>query len=409
MRCRSCKSIVKDIFIDLGKAPPSNSYLSKSELNKFEKWFPLRVLVCKNCFLVQTEDFIGADDIFSDNYAYFSSYSSSWLKHSKEYVDNVVERFKLSKNSIFAEIASNDGYLLQYVKELNINCYGVEPTKSTANIAKSKGIDIIEDFFTVRKARELVNEGRKADLIAANNVLAHVPDINNFVKAFDILLKPDGVATFEFPHIYNLVKLNQFDTIYHEHYSYLSLLTVNFIFEKNGLKIFDVEKILTHGGSLRIFAKKKSSIKNPLKNSVLKLFEEEKKVGLNTLKYYENFKHKVNKIKLDALLFLIKAKLSGKKIAAYGAAAKGNTFLNFIGAKPDLISYVVDKNPAKYGKYMPGSCIPIYEIEHLLENKPDYIMILPWNLSDEILSQETNLLKQGVKCFTAIPKLKILN
>jgi SAM-dependent methyltransferase len=407
MKCRHCGVELTHTFIDLGSSPPSNSYLTETTIRLPERWYPLRVLVCNLCWLVQTEDIIGADEIFSEDYAYFSSYSSSWLNHVKTYVDNVVVRFNLGDQSIVVEVGANDGYLLQYIKEKNIPCYGIEPTHSTAVVAKKKGIEIIEEFFCGQKARELAGQGRQADLITANNVLAHVEDINGFVKSFAILLKPEGVATFEFPHLLNLIEHNQFDTIYHEHYSYLSLTAVQTIFEANDLTIFDVEELSTHGGSLRVYAQRGDTGKQSIRSIVNALMAREEMVGIRKLAYYRGFQNKVEKVKIDFLDFLIEAKKSKKKVVAYGAAAKGNTMMNFAGIRPDLIAYVIDKNPAKQKKYMPGSRIPIKEEQYLKNDSPDYVIVLPWNLKNEVMDQLDYVKERGGKFVTTIPQLEV--
>ena len=407
MKCRHCGVELTHTFIDLGSSPPSNSYLTETTIRLPERWYPLRVLVCDLCWLVQTEDIIGADEIFSEDYAYFSSYSSSWLNHVKTYIDNVVVRFNLGDQSTVVEVGANDGYLLQYIKEKNIPCYGIEPTHSTAAVAKKKGIEIIEEFFCGQKARELAGQGRQADLITANNVLAHVEDINGFVKSFAILLKPEGVATFEFPHLLNLIEHNQFDTIYHEHYSYLSLTAVQTIFEANDLTIFDVEELSTHGGSLRVYAQRGDTGKQSIRSIVNALMAREEMVGIRKLAYYRGFQNKVEKVKIDFLDFLIEAKKSRKKVVAYGAAAKGNTMMNFAGVRPDLIAYVVDKNPAKQKKYMPGSRIPIKEEQYLKNDNPDYVIVLPWNLKNEVMDQLDYVKERGGKFVTTIPQLEV--
>jgi SAM-dependent methyltransferase len=407
MKCRHCGVELTHTFIDLGSSPPSNSYLTETTIRLPERWYPLRVLVCDLCWLVQTEDIIGADEIFSEDYAYFSSYSSSWLNHVKTYIDNVVVRFNLGDQSTVVEVGANDGYLLQYIKEKNIPCYGIEPTHSTAAVAKKKGIEIIEEFFCGQKARELAGQGRQADLITANNVLAHVEDINGFVKSFAILLKPEGVATFEFPHLLNLIEHNQFDTIYHEHYSYLSLTAVQTIFEANDLTIFDVEELSTHGGSLRVYAQRGDTGKQFISNIVNVLMAREEKAGIRKLEYYQGFQNKAEKVKIGLLDFLIEAKKSKKKVVAYGAAAKGNTMMNFAGVRPDLIAYVVDKNPAKQKKYMPGSRIPIKEEQYLKNDNPDYVIVLPWNLKNEVMDQLDYVKERGGKFVTTIPQLEV--
>jgi len=409
MNCRHCEKELTHTFIDLGSAPPSNSYLTESDIRAPEKSYPLKVLVCSHCWLVQTEDFVGTDEMFTEDYAYFSSYSSSWLDHAKIYIDKMITRFQLNSQSNIVEIAANDGYLLQFVKEKNIPCYGIEPTHSTAMVAKEKGIEIIEEFFSDKKAKELVDQGRNADFMVANNVLAHVPDINDFLKGFATLLKTEGVATFEFPHLLNLVQFNQFDTIYHEHYSYLSLTAVQIIFEANGLSIFDVEELSTHGGSLRIYAQRNDTGKQPIRTAVNELKTREEKAGINTLEYYQGFQNKAEKIKTDLLNFLIQAKKDENNVAAYGAAAKGNTLMNFSGIRKDLLSYVVDKNPAKQGKYMPGSHIPILSTEELSKNRPDYLFILPWNIAEEIYNQNIELAKLGTQFIVTIPELRVID
>ena len=407
MKCRHCSNELSHTFIDLGSSPPSNSYLTEQTIKEPEKWYPLKVMVCDNCWLVQTEDIVGSSEMFSDDYAYFSSYSSTWLEHARSYVENMATRFNLDSSSTVVEIAANDGYLLQYVKEKNISCYGVEPTHSTALAAKEKGIEIIEEFFGEEKAKDLVDKGRQADLTVANNVLAHVPDINDFVKGFSILLKTNGVATFEFPHLLNLVKQKQFDTIYHEHYSYLSLIAVKSIFEANGLSVFDVEEILTHGGSLRVYAQRADTNQNMVSSNVKALLKHEEEEGLDALSFYAGFQQKVERIKMELLKFLLEAKKQGKGVVAYGAAAKGNTMLNFAGIHVDLLPYVVDMNPAKEGKYMPGSRIPIVSEDRLKEDKPDYVLILPWNLKDEITAQLSYIQEWEGKFVTVIPEVVV--
>ena len=407
MKCRHCHSELTLSLIDLGSAPPSNAYLTSETLHKPEKWFPLRVLVCGQCWLVQTEDFAQADDLFDEDYAYFSAFSSSWLAHSERYVTEMVRRFSLNQQSHVVEVAANDGYLLQYVKERSIPCTGIEPTASTAKAARAKGIDIIEEFFGVNLAKQLVTEGKQADLTGANNVLAHVPDINDFVGGFTALLKPSGVATFEFPHLLNLIELNQFDTIYHEHFSYLSLSAVQRIFAANGLTIFDVQELPTHGGSLRVFSQRTDTGSEVISDQVPLLLQKEESAGMLTTAYYTGFQGKAEKVKDDFVTFLIEAKCQGKTVAAYGAAAKGNTLMNFAGIRPDLIRFVVDKNPAKQGKFMPGSRIPIVDEQRLLIEHPDYVVILPWNLSVEIRHQLAYVQEWGGKFVSAVPDLKI--
>jgi 2-polyprenyl-3-methyl-5-hydroxy-6-metoxy-1,4-benzoquinol methylase len=407
MKCRYCGSVIDLTLVDLGSSPPSNAYLTKQTLHKPELWFPLRVMVCEQCWLVQTEDFADAHKLFNAEYAYFSSFSSGWLEHSKLYIADMVGRFGLNKNSHVVEIGANDGYLLQFVKARNIPCTGVEPTSSTAANAKAKGLAIVENFLSVSLAKELVSQGKQADLIIANNVLAHVPDINDFVTSFTILLKKEGVATFEFPHLPKLIKEKQFDTIYHEHFSYLSLSAVNQIFLANGLNVFDVEEYPTHGGSLRVFAQRNDTAPHPQNIRVKKLLELESQAGVNTANYYLGFQAIANQVRDDFITFLLDIKRQGKTVVAYGAAAKGNTLLNYSGIRPDLIPYVVDRNPSKQGKYLPGSRIPITTENRIKEEKPDYILILPWNIKDEVISQLAYVRKWGGKFVTAVPELEI--
>ena len=407
MKCRHCNALLTLPMIDLGSAPPSNAYRSKQQLHQPEKKYPLRVLVCQTCWLAQTEDFAQANELFDADYAYFSSFSTTWLEHAKHYAHDMSVRFHVGPSSHVVEIAANDGYLLQYFKAANIPCTGVEPTASTAAAARAKGIDIVQEFFGVALAHTLVTQGKQADLTAANNVLAHVPDINDFVAGFTVLLKPNGVATFEFPYLMRLMAENQFDTIYHEHFSYLSLTAVQRIFTANGLTVFDVEEHPTHGGSLRVFAQRTDTGNQPITDRVAQLLLQEETVGVRTEKYYSAFQLRAEKVKDDFVAFLIDAKRQGKSMAAYGAAAKGNTLMNFAAIGSDLIQYVVDKNPAKQGKYMPGSQIPIVEPITLENHRPDYLIILPWNIANEVKEQNAPLAKLGTRFVTAVPKLEI--
>lgn len=406
MKCRHCGSVLRLPFLDLGSAPPSNAYLTEAGLRAPETWYPLRLLVCESCWLVQTEDHAGREALFTEDYAYFSSFSTSWLAHAERYVRTMIGRFGLNASSRVVEIAANDGYLLQYVQAAGIPCYGVEPTASTAVAARKKGIEIIERFFGISLAEELACTDRQADLIAANNVLAHVPDINDFVAGFTRLLKPDGVATFEFPHLLRMVQENQFDTAYHEHYSYLSLTAVERIFADNGLTVFDVEELSTHGGSLRVFAQRADSGQQPVSSSVAMLRNTEINAGMTTARFYNNFQAKAEKVKDDLMSFLIDAKRQNLKVGAYGAAAKGNTLLNFAGVRPDLLPYVVDMNPAKQGKYMPGSRIPIVDEACLKTHQPDRILILPWNLRAEVMEQLDYVREWSGQFVTAVPRLE---
>ena len=407
MKCRHCNSDIKLPLVDLGSAPPSNAYLTVASLKAPEKWFPLRVLVCESCWLVQTEDFAQANELFDAEYAYFSGFSTSWLSHAERYVNTMIARFGLDATSHVVEVAANDGYLLQYVKAKGIPCTGVEPTASTAAAARAKGITIVEDFFGVSLAGKLVAQGTQADLTAANNVLAHVPDINDFVAGFARLLKPQGVATFEFPHLLRLMAENQFDTIYHEHFSYLSLTAVERIFASNGLSVFDVEEHATHGGSLRVFVQRKDTGKHAQSSNVAALLQCEKQAGMAGAPYYAGFQAKTDKVKNDFVAFLLEARRAGKSVAAYGAAAKGNTLMNYAGIRPDLISFVVDRNPAKQDKFMPGSRIPIVNESHLQHAKPDYVVILPWNLRNEVMQQLDYIRAWGGQFVTAVPALRV--
>lgn len=407
MKCRHCTSELKLPFIDLGTAPPSNAYLTEATVHLPEMWYPLSVAVCTECWLVQTRDYAQRSELFSAEYAYFSSFSTTWLEHSERFVASAAARFKLGKETLVIEIASNDGYLLQYVMARGIPCLGIEPTTFTARAARNKGIEVIEEFFGNELARRLVAAGKSADLIVANNVLAHVPDINDFITGFATLLKPDGVASFEFPHLLQLVKQNQFDTIYHEHFSYLSLTAICRIFEQNGLNVFDVDELPTHGGSLRVYARRSDTGRHEITGRIEALRATEVKAGITHPIFYERFQEKAERIKNDFLAFLIEARRSRKTVAAYGAAAKGNTLMNYAGIRPDLILFVVDRNPAKQGKFMPGSRIPIVDENCLRSNEPEYVVIFPWNLAQEIIQQLEYVGEWGGKFVTVIPELRV--
>ena len=409
MNCRHCAAALSLPFLDLGSAPPSNAYLGDSNLREPETWFPLRLLVCERCWLVQTEDHAHHAELFTRDYAYFSSYSETWLAHAEAYVGNMTQRFGLGPTSQVTEVASNDGYLLQYVKARGVPCLGIEPTASTAHAARRKGIEVREAFFGVALAAQLHAEGGAADLMVANNVLAHVPDINDFVAGFARLLKPQGVATFEFPHLPRLVAEGQFDTVYHEHFSYLSLTAVQRIFARNGLAIFDVEEIATHGGSLRVFAQRADAHAHAheTRPAVAALLGCEEAIGVANATYYGGLQARAERIKDDLVTFLIETKRAGGKIGAYGAAAKGNTLLNFSGIRSDLLPWVVDRNPAKQGKYLPGSRIPVVAEARLCAERPEYVLILPWNLREEIQTQLAYVHEWGAKFVTAIPRLEV--
>ena len=403
MKCRFCKNELKIEFVDLTNSPASNSYLSLGQLNEPEVFYPLKIFVCSECKLVQVDEYKKSDDIFDNDYAYFSSYSTSWLAHAKDYVESMTKRLSLDENSKVTEIASNDGYLLQFFQEKNIPCMGIEPTSNTAAVAREKGIDVIGDFFGSTLAKTL----DKSDLILGKNVLAHVPDINDFVKGLKIALKPHGTVTMEFPHLLNLIKENQFDTIYHEHFSYLSFYTVQKIFINQGLKLYDVEKYPTHGGSIRIFATHQDNSMETSPN-VENMLKEEESFGLFDIEIYKGFQEKTDKVKNDLLDFLVQAKKENKTVVGYGAAAKGNTLLNYAGIKNDLIDFVVDKSPYKQGKYLPASHIPILDEEVLRQSKPEYVLILPWNLKDEVVDQLSYIKQWGGRFVVAVPSLNVL-
>jgi SAM-dependent methyltransferase len=408
MRCRHCGSELELKFLDLGSAPPSNAYLTAERLRAPETWFPLRLLVCETCWLVQTEDYAGREALFSDEYAYFSSYSTSWLDHARRYVAEMIGRLRLGPGSMVVEVAANDGYLLQFVKEASIPCYGIEPTASTAFAARSRGIEVIERFFGLELAVELAAKGRQADLVVANNVLAHVPDINDFLVGFGRLLKPAGVATFEFPHLLEMVQQNQFDTAYHEHYSYLSLGTAIRILQENGLAVFDVEQLPTHGGSLRVFAQRSDTGIRQRMPGVDLVLDRERQASMNSASFYAEFQLRADQVKNDFVAFLLDARRTGLKVAAYGAAAKGNTLINYAGIRQDTLPYIVDRNPAKQGKFLPGSRIPIVDESYLERKRPDRIVILPWNLREELMEQLSYARKWGAVFVTAIPGLEVV-
>ena len=408
MICRFCKTPLENIFIDLVNSPASNSFLSHEQLNEPEVFYPLKVYTCHKCFLVQLDEYKKSDSIFNSEYVYFSSYSSTWLSHAKAYTEEMVSRFGYDQQSQVMEIASNDGYLLQYFHEKKIPVLGVEPTANTAAVAMEKGIKTVIDFFGTILAKKFVEQNIKADLLLGNNVLAHVPDIVDFVSGMKIVLRERGVITMEFPHLMQLVENNQFDTIYHEHFSYLSFLTVKKIFEAQELDMFDVQEIPTHGGSLRIFAKHREDTTKKISQNVADLLRKEEMRGMNSLAYYDNFQQRALKIKMDLTTFLIEQKRSGKKVAAYGAAAKGNTLLNYCGIKNDLIDFVVDANPHKQNKWLPASHIPVVHEDVLKKVKPDYVVIFPWNLKEEIMRQLSYVKDWQGRFVIAIPELQII-
>lgn len=407
MKCRHCDAPLEYTFLDLGFAPPSNAYLTSEDLTKPEKYYPLKIKVCDRCWLVQTEDYAQADELFSPDYAYFSSTSSGWLAHAAKYAEKMTGLLQLTKDSLVIEVASNDGYLLKNFVAAGIPCLGIEPTASTATAAENLGIPVMREFFGEQLAKRLSLTGKQADLIAGNNVYAHVPDINDFTRGLKAALKPGGTITLEFPHLMRLIENTQFDTVYHEHFSYLSLYTVERIFKAAGLRIWDVEELPTHGGSLRIYGCHAEDKRRETPACVELLAEEERR-GLQSLSTYQGFQLKADRVKDDLLTFLVEQKRAGKKVAAYGAAAKGNTLLNYAGVKTDLLPYVCDAAAAKQGKFMPGSHIPILSPAVLGERRPDYVVILPWNIADEVKHQNAQLAEYGAKFVVAVPTLTII-
>lgn len=404
--CRFCRTALKHTFVDLGMTPLSNAYLTENQTHLMEAFFPLHAYVCDHCFLVQLEEFEAPDQIFSD-YAYFSSYSDLWLEHARSYTRTMQKRLGLNTQSQVVEIASNDGYLLQYFLQEDIPVLGIEPAANVAKVAIEKGIPTMVKFFGVNTAQELVAEGKQADLLLGNNVLAHVPDLNDFVAGMRVILKPKGVITMEFPHLLKLMELNQFDTIYHEHFSYFSLMTVEKIFAAHGLTIFDVEELTTHGGSLRIYARHAHDSGNTVQGSVPGLKNKELALGLDNLKAYESFSAQVKETKRKLLEFLIHATRAGKTVVGYGAPAKGNTLLNYCGVRNDFIAYTVDRSPHKQGRFLPGTHIPILHPEQIRITKPDYLLVLPWNLEAEITTQMSFIREWGGKFVFPIPEIRV--
>jgi hypothetical protein len=407
MNCRHCKAFLKHTFLDLSFAPPSNAYLSKEDLNRPEVYFPLKIKVCDQCWLVQTEDYVQAEKLFGSQYAYFSSTSPSWLSHARQYAEKMITELGLNNQSFVIEVASNDGYLLRNFMATGIPCLGIEPTDSTATAAEQLGIPVMREFFSETLGKQLAKKSRQADLIVGNNVYAHVPDINDFTRGLKAMLKPGGTTTLEFPHLMRLIEQAQFDTVYHEHFSYLSLQMVSRIFSAAGLRIFNVEELSTHGGSLRVYGchQDDSRLTQAVVRSIL---QKEIQHGLQDLNTYLSFQSRADKIKDDLLSFLIEQKRTGKKVAAYGAAAKGSTLLNYAGVKPDLIGFVCDAAQAKQGKFMPGSHIPILHPSEMLKRQFDYILILPWNIATEVVKQNAALKTKGVRFVTAVPELVVL-
>lgn len=404
MSCRFCEAPLSLDFLDLGFQPPSNAYLPVEALSAPETTYPLRLKVCQTCWLVQTEDYTAADEVFTAEYAYFSSTSKGWLAHAKAYCDAITPRLDLGTDSFVIEVASNDGYLLKNFTQSGIPCLGIEPTDSTADAAEASGVPTMRRFFGAALAQELVESGQAADLIIGNNVFAHVPDINDFTHGLALALKPDGVVTLEFPHVMRLVEYGQFDTVYHEHFSYLSLVTTQRIFERAGLRIFDVEELPTHGGSLRVYGCLERA-NHPISANVDVILSQERGRGMEAVPYYEGFQARSEHIKNELLRFLLSAQRDGLSVAGYGAAAKGNTILNFAGVKPDLLPLVCDAAPAKQDMFLPGSHIPILPPSALRTDRPDYVLILPWNISAEVQKQLSDLAAQGTRFVTAVPEL----
>lgn len=405
-QCRFCDKPLKYIFADLGLSPLANTYLTIEKINQMECFYPLRAYVCESCFLVQLPVFQSSEEIFSE-YAYFSSYSDSWLQHAKKYTDSVIKRFDLGIQNQVIEIASNDGYLLRYFLEKGFPVLGVEPARNVAQVAQAAGIQTLIKFFSFQTAIELADKGKYADLLIGNNVLAHVPDVNDFVKGMKALLKPQGVITMEFPHLMRLIDGNQFDTIYHEHFSYFSFTAVKRIFSFHGLKIFDVDELSTHGGSLRIYACHLEDRSKVIKENVENLLEQENVAGFKDLKIYLDFDVKVKTTKRSILHFMNKSKNEGKSIVGYGAPAKGNTLLNYCGIRKDYIDYTVDRSSHKQGLFLPGTHIPIYHPDKINDTQPDYVVIFPWNLKDEIMQQMANIREWDGRFVTLIPEVRI--
>jgi SAM-dependent methyltransferase len=405
--CRFCGAALRHTFVDLGMSPLCESYVPADRVGAMEAFYPLHAKVCESCLLVQLEEFVSADAIFSE-YAYFSSFSDSWVAHARKYVEMAVERFGLSADSLVVELASNDGYLLQHVIERGIPALGIEPAANVAAVARDKGIETIVEFFGRELAGRLVDEGRRADLLVANNVMAHVPDLNDFVGGIGMVLAPGGVATIEVPHLLRLVESNQFDTIYHEHFSYFSMLTARKVLEAHGMELFDVEELKSHGGSMRLFAQRADTRRQPVSPAVLELAERERGLGFDTLEAHRSFSAQVNETKWRLLEFLIARRREGKRIAGYGAPGKGNTLLNFCGIRSDLLDYTVDRNPYKQGQFLPGTHIPIRHPEVLERDRPDYILILPWNLKEEIVDQLAYAREWGARFVVPIPQVEVL-
>ena len=405
--CRFCAAELSETFVDLGMSPLCESYVPAERLGDMEPFYPLHARICERCLLVQLEEFVAPEEIFSE-YAYFSSYSDSWVAHARAYVEMAVDRFALSPESLVVEVASNDGYLLQHVVERGIPALGVEPAANVAEAARARGVETVVEFFGRELAARLIAEGRRADLLAANNVMAHVPDLNDFVGGIEPLLAPTGVATIEVPHLARLVEDNQFDTIYHEHFSYFTLLTARRVLSAHGLEVFDVDELPTHGGSLRLYAQRKSTGEHPINENVEALAERERAQGFDTLDGHRGFSARVEETKWNLLEFLISCRREGRRVAGYGAPGKGNTLLNYCGIRTDLLDFTVDRNPYKQGQFLPGTHIPIHHPEALEQARPDFILILPWNLREEIVAQLSYTQEWGARCVVPIPEVEIL-
>ncbi|WP_413043416.1 methyltransferase domain-containing protein [Pseudomonas sp. YJ42] len=406
MNCRHCEARLRYAFLDLGHAPPSNAYLTEADLNRPERYYPLRLWVCEHCWLVQTEDYAEAGELFDADYAYFSSTSSSWLAHARDYAERMRKTLALGADSLVVEVASNDGYLLRNFVEAGVPCLGIEPTASTADAAQRLGVPVLREFFGESLGRRLAGEGRQADLLLGNNVFAHVPDINDFARGLKAALKPGGTLTLEFPHLLRLIERVQFDTVYHEHFSYLSLYSVRRILEAVGLRIYDAEELTTHGGSLRIFACHGDDPRSRAA-AVDVVLQAEANAGLRELAVYSGFQARADRVKNDLLSFLLEQKRAGRRVAAYGAAAKGNTILNYAGIKPDLLPCVFDAAPSKQGKYLPGSHVPIRSPRDLDEIRPDLLLVLPWNIAEEVMKQNERIREWGGRFITAVPRLEV--
>jgi len=407
LTCRHCGESVTLVLVDLGSSPPSNAYLCHDALGAPEARYPLRVLVCESCWLVQTEDFVRADALFDADYAYLSGQSETWVSHCGRFAEEMVRRFGLTERSRIIEVASNDGTLLRRFHDQGMACTGIEPTAMSAAIARGLGLTVVEEFLTIELATRLVGHGATADLLVANNVLAHVPDINDFAGACSSLLAEEGVATFEFPHVLQLIALTQFDTIYHEHFSYLSLTSLEAVFETAGLKVFDVEQLSTHGGSLRVYAQRTESTRFDTSKSVHHLRDHEASLAVASPSFYAGFQKRADRIKDDLMRFLVDTKREGRQLVGYGAAAKGNTLLNYAGVRPNLMPYVVDNNPAKQGRYLPGSRIPIVDEQRIVDDPPDLVLVLPWNIRDEVARRLGSLDGWSGSVVTAVPELRV--